>query len=159
VREWPARGSNTRFWPIVLVGIAGILLALCAAAAVHSVGSPEPASGTVARGRLHQVDAAVTGAVALQREVDGSLAITFEELIAPSATGIHVLLVAAKDVTSDKDIHPTTSIDLGPLKGSRGMQDYWLPLPVAIPALIDRTVVLLDVATGQALAAAPLLGT
>jgi hypothetical protein len=105
---------------------------------------------------FHEVDGAATGTVALEREVDGSLAVAFEDLSTPTSAHIHVVVVPTRDVARDQDVDPRTMIDLGPLKGTAGMQDYWFPSMAATTVLTDATVVLWDANADRALAAAPL---
>ena len=97
-----------------------------------------PPSATQARGIFHKVDGAASGTVALEREVDGSIAVAFQELSTPSTAHIHVVVVAMRDVTRDQDVDPGTIVDLGPLKATTGMQDYWFPRRWATQAL-DRS--------------------
>ncbi|MHB8459575.1 MAG: DM13 domain-containing protein [Candidatus Limnocylindrales bacterium] len=128
-------------------------------------GSPEAvASGapggstTVASGSFHRVDADATGNVLLRHLADGSFTVVFEDLSTGSAANIHVLLLTARDVTRDADVVPTTAIDLGPLSGTTGMQDYGVPAAMSADAMGYHTVVLWDTQMAHAVAAAPLSG-
>jgi hypothetical protein len=143
-------------WPLAAFAAIGAVAAACTGAASPGMVSEGPPLATEARGIFHEVDGAASGTVALEREVDGSLAVAFEDLSTPSNAHIHVIVVPGSDVTRDQDVDPGTIIDLGPLKARTGMQDYWFPSSVAIKALTDRTVVVWDADSGRAVAAAPL---
>ena len=153
-----------------LVVLSTILLAGCSSGATTTpVASPPPstapgaasspaASGptTVATGTFHRVDADATGTVALEHLADGSFAIVFEEFSIASAAHTNVILVSNTDVTKDADIDQTKIVDLGPLTGTTGMQDYRVPAAMTAGAMGYHTVVLWDTAMKHATAAAPL---
>jgi hypothetical protein len=143
-------------WVLAAFAAIGVVSGACTGAtrpAPSSGGSP-PA--TEARGVFHEVDGTASGEVALEREIDGSLGLAFEDLSTPNTAHIHVIVVPTPDVNRDQDVDPRAIIDLGPLKATTGMQDYWFPSGVAITVLTDRTVVLWDTDSGSAVAAAPL---
>jgi hypothetical protein len=87
---------------------------------------------------------------------DGSFAIVFEEFKVGSAQHTNVILVPNADVTKDADIDQTKIVDLGPLKGATGMQDFTIPAEMTANAMSYHTVVLWDTAIKHAIAAAPL---
>jgi hypothetical protein len=154
----------------VLVVLSAALLAACTSGATTSpVASPPPstapslasspaASGptTVALGTFHRVDSDATGTVALEHLADGSFAVVFEEFSIANAQHTNVILVANVDVTTDADIDQTKIVDLGPLTGTSGMQDYKVPAAMTAGAMAYHTVVLWDTAMKHAIAAAPL---
>jgi len=153
---------------LVVLSIA--LLAGCTSSATTTpVASPPPstapsaasspaASGptTVAMGTFHRVDADATGTVALEHLADGTFAIVFEEFSIASAEHTNVILVSNTDVTKGADIDQTKIVDLGPLTGTAGMQDYKVPAAMTAGAMDYHTVVLWDTAMKHAIAAAPL---
>ena len=153
-----------------LVVLSTVVLAACTSGATSSpVGSPPPsaatsvasspaASGptTVAMGRFHRVNADASGTVALEHLADGSFAVVFEEFTIASSEHTNVILVANTDVTTDADIDQTKIVDLGPLSGTTGMQDYKVPAEMTSGAMGYHTVVLWDTAMKHAIAAAPL---
>lgn len=112
------------------------------------------AAGPVSTGSFHPVDGTATGTVALFHLPDGTFAITFEEFSIASNAHTNVILVANKDVTGDGDIDKTAIVDLGPLKGTSGMQDF--VVPSSADAMTYHTVVLWDTEMTHAIAAAPL---
>ena len=112
--------------------------------------SPAP----VSMGAFHAVDGSATGTAALFHRPDGSFVVTFENFSIASAASTNVVLVTNKDVTKDGDIDKTAIVDLGPLKGTSGMQDF--VVPASADAMTFHTVVLWDTAMAHAIAAAPL---
>ncbi len=156
---------------------AGIVLAACSGSAggataspsdamEHSaqpsdamVHSPSPSASTavnapVSSGTFHPVDGTASGTVALFHKPDGSFAVTFEDFAIASNAHTDVIFVTNKDVTGDGDIDKTAIVDLGPLKGTAGMQDF--AVPASIDAMTYHTIVLWDTAMAHAIAAAPL---
>jgi hypothetical protein len=123
-----------------------------------SVASSPAASGptTVAMGTFHRVDADASGRVALKHLADGSFAVVFEDFTIASADHTNVILVSNADVTKSSDVDPTKIVDLGPLTGTTGMQDYKVPAEMAAGAMGYHTVALWDTAMKHAIAAAPL---
>jgi hypothetical protein len=120
--------------------------------------APTAASGPqiVASGTFHKVGSAANGTVQLKHLTDGSFAVVFEDFEVSSADHTHVILVPTVDVTKDADIDQAKILDLGPLVGTKGMQDYKVPADMAANAMTYHTVVLWDAAMNHALAAAPL---
>jgi len=153
-----------------LVVLSTILLAGCSSGTTTTpVASPPPstapgaasspaASGptTVAMGTFHRVDADATGTVALEHLADGSFAVVFEEFKIANAAHTNVILVSNADVITDADIDQTKIVDLGPLTGTTGMQDYKVPAAMTAGAMGYHTVVRWDTAMKHAIAAAPL---
>ncbi len=153
-----------------LVILSTAVLAACTGGATtNPVGSPRPSTApssasspaatgptTVAMGTFHRVDADASGTVALEHLADGSFAVVFEEFKVANAEHTNVILVANTDVTKDADIDPTKLVDLGPLTGTTGMQDYKVPAAMTAGAMGYHTVVLWDTAMKHAIAAAPL---
>ena len=112
------------------------------------------AAGAVSTGTFHGVDGTAQGTVALFHMPDGTFAITFEDFSIASNAHTNVILVTSKDVTQDGDIDKTAIIDLGPLKGTSGMQDFIVP--ASADAMTFHTVVLWDTEMTHPIAAAPL---
>jgi hypothetical protein len=116
--------------------------------AMPSVAAP------VTMGTFHGVDGNAGGTAALFHRPDGTFVVTFEDFSVASADHTHVVLVPNKDVTNDGDIDTTTIVDLGPLQGTTGMQDY--TVPTSADAMTFHTVVLWDTEMAHAVAAAAL---
>lgn len=115
------------------------------------------AAAPVGIGPFHAVDGTASGTAALFHKPDGSFVITFETFSTPTASHIDVILVPNRDVTTDGEIDRTTIVDLGPLTGTAGMQDY--AVPASADAVTYHTVVLWDTEMTHAVAAAPLAPT
>lgn len=153
-----------------LVVLSTVLLVACTSGATSnpvgsqppstapSVGSSPAVSGptTVAMGTFHRVDADASGTVALEHFADGSFTVVFEDFAIAGAEHTNVILVSNADVTKDADIDQTKIVDLGPLTGTAGMQDYKVPAEMTAGALGYHTVVLWDTAMKHTIAAAPL---
>ncbi len=112
--------------------------------------SPSP----VSMGLFHAVDGTATGTAALFHRADGSFVVTFEDFSIASAANTSVVLVPNKDVKADGDIDKASIVDLGPLKGTSGMQDF--AVPASANAMTYHAVVLWDTTMAHAIAAAPL---
>jgi hypothetical protein len=117
--------------------------------------SAMPSAATpVSTGMFHAVDGTATGTVALFHNSDGTFAITFEDFSIAGNAHTNVILVTNKDVTKDGDVDKTAIVDLGPLKGTSGMQDF--VVPPSADAMTYHTVVLWDTEMTHPIAAAPL---
>ena len=122
--------------------------------------SPSPSAATASQaapvsiGTFHAVDGAATGTAALFHRADGSFVVTFENFSIASAANTDVVLVPNKDVKADGDIDKASIVDLGPLKGTSGMQDF--VVPASANAMTYHAVVLWDTQMAHAIAAAPL---
>ena len=128
--------------------------AMPAASAMAEHSATSSAAAPVSSGTFHAVDGTATGTVALFHKPDGTFTITFEDFSIASNAHTNVILVSNKDVTKDGDIDKTAIVDLGPLKGTTGMQDF--VVPASADAMTFHTVVLWDTAMTHAIAAAPL---
>lgn len=124
-----------------------------ASAMMEHSASPAVAA-PVSMGTFHDVDGTARGTVALFHKPDGSFAITFEDFSVAINAHTNVIFVPNKDVTSDADIDKTKIVDLGPLKGTSGMQDF--AVPASADAMTYHTIVLWDTEMTHAIAAAPL---
>jgi hypothetical protein len=107
-------------------------------------------------GSFHRVASDATGSVALEHLADGSFAVVFEDFKIAAKEHINVILVPDADVTEGSQIDQTNIVDLGPLTGTEGMQDYKVPNEMTTGAMGYHTVVLWDTAMKHAIAAAPL---
>lgn len=143
---------------------AAILLAACsgtgsasvaptASAMIEHSAAPSTA-GPVSTGTFHAVDGTAAGKVFLFHKPDGSFVVTFEDFSVASNAHTNVIFVMNKDVAKTGDVDKTAFVDLGPLKGTTGMQDF--VVPAAADAMKFHTVVLWDTEMQHAIAAAPL---
>ena len=124
-----------------------------ASAMVEHSAAPSVAA-PVSSGTFHDVDGTAKGTVALFHKADGTFVITFEDFSIASNAHTDVILVTNRDVTTDGDIDKTAIVDIGPLKGTSGMQDF--VVPASADAMTFHTVVLWDTEMTHAIAAAPL---
>jgi hypothetical protein len=122
----------------------------------ESPGASPAALTTVAMGSFHAVDGQATGTAALLHLADGSFEVSFEDFSTPSKAHTSVLLVTNADVMKTSQVDRNTSLDLGALKGTTGMQEYPVPTAVSAQAMGYHAVVLWDTEMGQAVAAASL---
>jgi electron transfer DM13 len=129
-----------------------------APSAASSAASSAVASGptAVAMGSFHRVASDASGTVALEHLADGSFAVVFEDFKIAAKEHINVILVQDADVTEGSTIDQTKIVDLGPLTGTEGMQDYKVPTEMTAGAMGYHTVALWDTAMKHVIAAAPL---
>lgn len=154
--------SNRRFPSASLLGLLAVMaLAACNVGSVGASPSPLPSASpsqggptTVAIGTLHDVDGTASGTAALVHLPNGGFEIVFEAFSIGSAAHTNVVLLPARDITSTGDVDKAAILDLGPLKGVSGMQDF--PVPSAADVMGYHTVVLWDTEMAHAIAAAPL---
>jgi len=128
--------------------------AMPSASAMMEHSAAPSVAGPVSTGTFHAVDGTAKGTVALFHKPDGTFAITFEDFSIASNAHTNVILVTNKDVTKDGDVDKTAIVDLGPLKGTGGMQDF--VVPASADAMTYHTVVLWDTEMTHPIAAAPL---
>ncbi|MDQ2964288.1 MAG: DM13 domain-containing protein [Chloroflexota bacterium] len=136
-------------------GGSGATASPTAAAPVTPSAATSPAGPvTVAMGTFHDVDGTASGTAALKHLADDSFAVVFEDFSIASSAHTNVVLVPVEDVTATGDVDKSAILDLGPLKGTSGMQDF--PVPSSADAMGFHTVVLWDTEMEHAIAAAPL---
>jgi hypothetical protein len=82
-----------------------------------------PAPEVVTRGRLRGINHAASGDVLLVRLSDGSHILRFEDLMAENGPDLRVYLSAAP-ASSDGPAFNDDYVELGPLKGNIGNQNY-----------------------------------
>ena len=128
--------------------------AMPSASAMMEHSAAPSAAAAVSTGTFHAVDGTATGTVALFHKPDGTFVLTFEDFSIASDAHTDVILVTNKDVTKDGDVDKTAIVDLGPLTGTTGMQDF--VVPSSADAMTYHTVVLWDTEMTHAIAAAPL---
>ena len=128
--------------------------AMASHAAMAEPSASTAVSAMVGEGQFHAVDGRASGSAALFHQANGTFTITFENFSIASLANTHVILVPNKDVLADTDIDKSAIVDLGPLKGTAGMQDF--EVPASADAMTFHTVVLWDPEMAHAIAAAPL---
>lgn len=95
-----------------------------------------------------------SGQVTLYRLEDGSRLIRMEDISVTNGPQLHVLLAPTPRVDSREDLQAAGYIDLGPLKGNKGSQNYEVPADYQIPE--EMTLVIYCVPFHVVFATAPL---
>jgi hypothetical protein len=146
------------------LGVIGLLLVACTPAGGASPSATAqastPASGqmqVMGEGTFHDVDGSATGTAKLVVTPDGTYEVVFESFHIDAIEHTNVVLVENADVTSTGDIDKSMLLDLGPLTGMEGMQDYEIPADMAGDVMEGyHAVVIWDTEMEHAIAAAPL---
>ena len=95
-----------------------------------------------------------SGQVTLYRLEDGTNLVRMEDISVTNGPQLHVLLAPIPSVDSRDDLQAAGYIDLGPLKGNKGSQNYEVPPDYQIPE--EMTVVIYCVPFHVVFATAPL---
>ncbi|MDE0170110.1 MAG: DM13 domain-containing protein [bacterium] len=95
-----------------------------------------------------------SGEVTLYRLEDGTHLVRMEDISVTNGPQLHVLLTPIPSVGSRDDLQSAGYIDLGPLKGNKGSQNYEVPSDYPIPE--EMTVVIYCVPFHVVFATAPL---
>jgi electron transfer DM13 len=94
-----------------------------------SATSPAPA-GVLASGSFHGVAHKSAGAAAIHQLADGRRVLRFTNFETSNGPDVHVYLVAANDAADSATVTRAGFVELGPLKGNIGDQNYELPASV-----------------------------
>jgi hypothetical protein len=81
----------------------------------------------LARGVFHSVAHETTGVAAVYRLDDGKLVLRLTDFATSNGPDVHVYLIAATDATDNPAVTEAGFIELGPIKGNKGNQNYALP--------------------------------
>jgi hypothetical protein len=109
------------------------------------------------KGTFHDVDGTASGTAELVVTPSGEYEVIFESFEIESAEHTNVVLVSNTDVTATGDVDKSKLLDLGPLTGTSGMQEYVIPADMASGVMEGyHTVVIWDTEMAHAIAAAPL---
>jgi len=76
-------------------------------------------------GKVHNT----SGRATIYREADGQLVLRLTNFKTSNGPDVHVVLIAAKDAADDANFFKssTARVELGPLKGNEGDQNYNIP--------------------------------
>jgi hypothetical protein len=76
-------------------------------------------------GKVHDT----SGRATIYREADGQLVLRLTNFKTSNGPDVHVVLIAAKDAADDANFlkSSTARVELGPLKGNEGDQNYNIP--------------------------------
>jgi hypothetical protein len=94
-------------------------------------GTGKPAAdarpAVVAEGRFHPVAHQSKGTATVHQLADGGRLLRLTEFETSNGPALHVYLVAAPDAQDSQTVANAATLDLGPLKGNVGDQNYELP--------------------------------
>jgi hypothetical protein len=94
-------------------------------------GGPVTGAPTVlAEGRFHSVAHESKGLATVYKLADGKRVLRLTDFATSNGPAVYVYLVAAKDAVDSAAVRQADTIDLGPLKGNIGDQNYELPADV-----------------------------
>ncbi len=94
-------------------------------AATMAPASTQPTA--LASGKFHSVAHAGQGAASIYQLDGGKRVVRLTEFKTSNGPNLHLYLVAANDATDDATVKNAGFIDLGPLKGNEGDQNYDVP--------------------------------
>jgi hypothetical protein len=151
----------------IALGIASAtLIAACSGATASKAPSSAPATAPPAsaaamqvmgKGDLKPIDGTATGVAELVALPGGAYAVILDQFSAGSTAHTNVILVSNASVTKTADVDKTKILDLGPLKGTSGMQTYAIPASMAATVMDGyHSVVIWDTEMAHAIAAAAL---
>ncbi|HZQ93253.1 MAG TPA: DM13 domain-containing protein [Terriglobales bacterium] len=85
------------------------------------------AQQVLATGRFHSVAHDGAGVATVYKLADGKRVLRLSEFSTSNGPALYVYLVAAADATDSDTVKKAAFVDLGPLKGNKGDQNYDLP--------------------------------
>jgi hypothetical protein len=88
---------------------------------------------TLATGAFHGVHHETTGTATLYRRPDGTRLLRFTNFSTSNGPDVRIYLVAAEDAQDNATVKQAGFIELGPMKGNQGDQNY------DVPATVDLT--------------------
>jgi hypothetical protein len=110
------------FRTIQLTGVLAMLLG------VEHVSAQEKAK-TLETGTFHGKVHNTSGRATIYKEADGRLLLRLTNFKTSNGPDVHVVLIAAKDADDDANFlkSSTEKLELGPIKGNEGDQNYNIP--------------------------------
>lgn len=84
----------------------------------------------LAEGKFHSVAHESKGLATVYQFYDGKRVLRFTGFETSNGPAVYVYLVAAKDAEDSATVRNTDIVDLGPIKGNKGDQNYELPADV-----------------------------
>jgi hypothetical protein len=78
-------------------------------------------------GNFHKVAHETTGLAAIYQLPDGKKLLRFSNFETSNGPNVHIYLVAADDATDNETVKNAGFVNLGPIKGTKGDQNYELP--------------------------------
>lgn len=92
-----------------------------------SEAAPQGDLRTIATGRFEPRTHKGRGDAAVMRRPDGSLVVRFSSFETLNGPDVRVYLLGAADAANDRELESAGHLDLGPLKGNVGDQNYDIP--------------------------------
>ena len=111
---------------------------------------------TLAQGMFHGNAHETKGTATVLRLPDGRRILRLTSFETSNGPDVHIYLVAAPDVTDDAIVKTAGFVDLAPMKGNRGDQNYEIPAEVDLATY--RTVTVWCKRFGVNFGSAPLAG-
>ena len=107
---------------------ASVLAMLLSVAAFDRLSAQEKAQA-IETGTFHGKVHNTSGRATIYRESDGRLVLRLTSFKTSNGPDVHVVLIAAKDADDDANFlkSSTEKLELGPIKGNEGDQNYNLP--------------------------------
>jgi hypothetical protein len=99
----------------------------------HAGAMTAAAPTTLATGAFHGVHHETTGTATLYRRPDGTRLLRFTNFSTSNGPDVRIYLVAAEDAQDNATVKQAGFIELGPMKGNQGDQNY------DVPATVDLT--------------------
>jgi len=90
-------------------------------------GTSAEGQSVLSQGRFHDVAHKGVGNATIHRLADGKRILRLTDVETSNGPDVHVYLVAAGDATDNETVAPAGFIELGPLKGNQGDQNYDVP--------------------------------
>jgi hypothetical protein len=112
---------------------------LAAEVSASDATTPMAAPMTLASGSFHG-NAHETQGTATIYDVGGKKVLRLTGFSTSNGPDVHVYLVAAPDVTDDGTVRKAGYIDLGPMKGNRGDQNYDVPADIDLAKYRTATI-------------------
>lgn len=139
-----------------------VVIAGCSAGGASAPPAASPSASAAAmevmsQGQLQPVDGTANGVAELVVLPDGTYEVVLETFQIESAAHTNVVLVKNDAVTATADVDKSMLLDLGPLKGTSGMQTFAIPASMSATIGQDyHSVVIWDTEMAHAIAAASL---
>jgi hypothetical protein len=92
--------------------------------------APSAAPATLAQGSFHSNAHETSGTAAVLALADGRRILRLTNFSTSNGPDVRIYLVAASDVTDDATVKTAGFVELGPMKGNRGDQNYEIPASV-----------------------------
>jgi hypothetical protein len=95
---------------------------------------------TLAEGMFHSNAHETTGNATILSLPDGRRILRLTNFSTSNGPDVRIYLVAAADVTDDETVKSTSFVELGPMKGNKGDQNYEVPATVDLASYRTVTI-------------------